>query len=215
MVLASPLVKQIDAAWAAGTAAGGMFTGSAVVDTFYHVFLIRKDSDGTLDAGFDTSVTAANRPAGYSTYRRLGSVYEQNPSLTLAQFTQSGDLFWWNTGPWQDVLGVTNPGTSAINYKMRVPPGVITSVLITASFKATTAADTMFIYPPSSNDVASQATNHYGIAAPTTGVFYTGNVECMTDINGNVRVRVLGSSSGACVTNVNTLGYRDRRGRDD
>jgi hypothetical protein len=74
MRLTAGLIKQIDASWAVGTNAGGLFTGSVAIDTWYGVFLIRKDSDGTIDAGFDISPVAANIPGGYTAFRRIGWV---------------------------------------------------------------------------------------------------------------------------------------------
>jgi len=74
----TPLVKQIDAVWAAGTNQGGFPSGlgSVAVDTWYHLFVIAKP-DGTTDAGFDTSLTATNLLAdatGYTKYRHIFSV---------------------------------------------------------------------------------------------------------------------------------------------
>jgi len=73
MYLNSLLTKQLDAAWVAGTNQGGLFSGSKAATTIYYIHLIRKDSDGSIDVGFDTSITAANKPAGYSNYRCIGS----------------------------------------------------------------------------------------------------------------------------------------------
>jgi hypothetical protein len=84
MRLTSGLTKQIDASWAAGTNAGGLFTGTVAIDTTYHIFLIRKDSDGSIDAGFDVSVTAANIPGGYTAYRRIGSIMTDGSANILA-----------------------------------------------------------------------------------------------------------------------------------
>jgi hypothetical protein len=88
--LASPLTKQIDAAWAAGDNAGGLFSGTVSADTTYHCFLIVKDSDGSIDAGFDASLSAANIPSGYTAFRRIHSVVTDS-SANINGFTQSGD----------------------------------------------------------------------------------------------------------------------------
>ncbi|WP_299084945.1 hypothetical protein [uncultured Paraglaciecola sp.] len=70
MALASGLTKQLDAVWSAGDNQGGLFTGSKAVSTDYYFFII-SDPDGTVDAGFDVSASAANKPAGYTRYRQL------------------------------------------------------------------------------------------------------------------------------------------------
>jgi len=72
--------KQIDAAFAAGDDAGGMFTGAVAPSTTYHACLIQKDSTGAYDWGFDTSVSGANTPTGYTFRRRLFSIITDSSS---------------------------------------------------------------------------------------------------------------------------------------
>ncbi len=54
--------------------AGGLFTGAVAAGTWYAVFVIADSSNGALSAGFDTDADAANRPAPFDQYRRLGWV---------------------------------------------------------------------------------------------------------------------------------------------
>lgn len=68
MYLATAMTKQLDATWSAGNNAGGLFSGSIAPSTTYYGFII-SDSDGTADCGFDTSVSAANKPADYAHYK--------------------------------------------------------------------------------------------------------------------------------------------------
>lgn len=74
LTLDSDLTKQIDATWAEGDDAGGMFTGSVGNSTTYYIWLIKKTADGTVDAGYDTSSTGANAPSGWTAERLLGLV---------------------------------------------------------------------------------------------------------------------------------------------
>ena len=80
--LTAAITKQIDATWAAGDDAGGLFSGTVAADTTYHLFLIRKDSDGSIDAGWDTDINCANIPSGYTAYRGLRT-YETNASANI------------------------------------------------------------------------------------------------------------------------------------
>jgi hypothetical protein len=73
MRLTANMTKQIDAAWAAGNNAGGLFSGTVAASTTYHLFIIATAS-GDIDCGFDTDADAANIPAGWSYYRRIGSM---------------------------------------------------------------------------------------------------------------------------------------------
>ena len=123
MNLSSGLTKQIDAGFAAGTNAGGLFSGTVAIDTWYHTFLIKKDSDGTIDAGFDTSVTAANIPAGYTSYKWIGAVLTDGSGNILA-FTQSTDnpsFFLFDTAQ-LDVSGAH--ATSAVTQTISTPPDI-------------------------------------------------------------------------------------------
>jgi hypothetical protein len=74
MTLSSSLTKKLDVSpWAAGTNQGGLFSGSIAANTIYYLHLIRGTSSGNIDVGFDTSITAANIPAGYSSYRLVAT----------------------------------------------------------------------------------------------------------------------------------------------
>lgn len=84
ITLGATLTKQIDAAWAAGSAAGGFPTGIALAsDTWYRVFVIKNTTSGAVDGGFDTSATAANLLADatdYTQYRMVGWVLTDSSS---------------------------------------------------------------------------------------------------------------------------------------
>ena len=72
LVMSASLTKTINAAWVAGTG-GGHFGGTASNSIALHLWLIEKDSDGSIDAGWDNA-TAPNIPAGYTAKRRIDSV---------------------------------------------------------------------------------------------------------------------------------------------
>lgn len=121
IALNSTLTKSINAAWAAGNNAGGLFSGSVAASTTYHLFVIKKDSDGTIDAGFDTSITAANKPAGYSSYRRVASLYT-DVSSHLVQIINFGDDFLLQV-PVSN-YNANTVGTSAVLVTLSVPSGL-------------------------------------------------------------------------------------------
>lgn len=98
MKLTSTLTKQLDVAWAEGNDQGGLFTGTKQPDTWYDVFLIKKDVGGTIDVGFDTSPTAANRPAGWTAFLLIGSVLTDStaaPNSVIQPFFQWRNRFYW------------------------------------------------------------------------------------------------------------------------
>lgn len=73
--LRAAITKRIDASWVVGTGNGGFFPGGAVANnTLYHFFVIFSEERQIVDAGWDTDDEAANRPAGYTSGRRLASM---------------------------------------------------------------------------------------------------------------------------------------------
>lgn len=97
LTLSSSLTKtlQTTGAWTAGSGANGLATGARTANTWYHLFLIRNDSTGAIDACFDTSVAAANRPAGWTAYRRVWSV-RTNAANEIQAFIKFGaDRNFW------------------------------------------------------------------------------------------------------------------------
>lgn len=185
--LSSTLTKQIDATWAAGDDAGGMFTGSVGNNTWYHVFLIKKDSDGSIDAGFDTSISAANIPSGYTAYRRIGSVLTDG-SANILGFTQFGDVFVWDNPP-LDASNASVGNASRTLLTLSVPSGV----RVLASFntiESGTARDMRWSSPDQDDEAVSET------SAPLTNFAsagYAGNwpaiVTMPTNTSSQVAIR--------------------------
>jgi hypothetical protein len=204
------LVKQIDAAWAAGTAAGGMFTGAVANSTWYHVHAIRKDSDGSVDYGFDTSVTAANKPAGYTYYRRIGAVLT-NGSANINLFNQSGDEFLWLDPPLD--VNVATLGAARTSYAISTPLGVACLAKINAlCYKAATSPQ-VYISCLDQNDEAPNIPN----AAPLTtlypavaGEFAAAVLHVRTNASSQIGAR---STSASTDFRIATMGYIDFRGK--
>lgn len=124
MVLTAALTKRLQSAgaWAAGNGGNGLFVGLRAPNTWYHVFLIRSDSDGAVDAGFDTSIQAANRPAGYGKYRRIGSV-KTDAAGDIIPFLQVGRSFHWKK-PILDVALTSFASNTSQVFTISVPPGL-------------------------------------------------------------------------------------------
>ena len=119
--LTTGLVKRLDQAWAAGTGAGALDTGSVAANTGYWVHLIRRTSDGALDVLMSTSATNPTLPSGYGAFRRLGAVLT-NASGFIRKFTQHGDYFelYERTA---DFAGVAN-GAGPYLRQLVCPKGV-------------------------------------------------------------------------------------------
>lgn len=132
--LATSLIKRIDANWTQGTNQGGFPTAlSLSTDTWYHLFVIGKP-DGTVDAGYDSSITATNLLAdatGYTDYRRIGSIYT-NSSHNITDFHMYSLPFFKRTVYWKTLplsLDITIPDTSRHAVVLHVPPALYTIAL--------------------------------------------------------------------------------------
>jgi len=211
LINTATLVKQIDAAWAAGSAAGGLFSGSVGNATWYHVFLIRKDSDGTIDAGFDTSVTAANKPAGYSTYRRIGSVLTNGSAANILAFSQMGNQFLWKVGITDvNAAAITN---SATLYTLSVPLGVKTLPVITTQVAKGANVIVYWSSPDVTDSAASQpnVTSYQINGQGVDPTWHKGPTSLRTNTSSQIRGR---TDTAACTAYVYTQGWIDPRGKD-
>jgi hypothetical protein len=130
----SEMTKQIDATWAAGDDVGGMFTGSVGNNTIYHIFAIKKDSDGSVDYGFDTDPDCANIPTGYTEYRWIGWVLTDG-SANILGFKVLGEgrnLEYWYSARLSVASGLTaiTYATQALSSHIPTGTGKIKSVLV-------------------------------------------------------------------------------------
>ena len=203
--LTSAMVKQIDATWAAGTAAGGLFSGTVANTTTYHCFLIKKDSDGSIDAGFDTSVTAANIPAGYTAFRRVGSIVTDGSANILA-FYQIGNYFGWVNRS-LDQNGAAG-ATTRISLTLTVPDGV--SVIADYLFAATHSAASFVVSTAlEETDNAASATNlTHELSAE--GWHASTKLQKKTNTSGQVAYR---TDVSGTIIKVFTEGWFDERGQ--
>ncbi len=215
MVLAA-FTKNCAAAWASGTGNGGNFAASSLTNaTWYHVFLIRKTSDGSIDAGIDTSITAANIPTGYGTYRRIGSILTDGSAHVIA-FHQYGDEFYWDTSV-LDVNAVSN-ATTAISYTLSVPSGLKVQAILNAS-RFCNSGNTGYIYLSSldSVDLATSFTaciqsGQFGASATAAETFAP--LRVWTNTTQQIRFRADTAGGGTNTNRIRTLGWLDLRGRN-
>jgi hypothetical protein len=124
-ILTSNFTKTINATFAVGTGNGGR-VGSLTANTTYHVF-IAQNSSGTVDIFFDTSVTGANFPTGFSNRRRIGSVLTDGSS-NIKEFTQIYNTFILNPTI-VDFSGVVPNSTSNL-LALTVPSGLAVEPII-------------------------------------------------------------------------------------
>lgn len=118
----STFTKRLDAAWTPGSGNGGRLTASIENNATYHVFLLRNDATGAIDFGLDTSVSGANRPAGWSS-RIIGS-WLTDGSGNLRNIIQVGDRFF-HAAAVAEINFVSNFTTNSSNLQaLTVPTGL-------------------------------------------------------------------------------------------
>ena len=206
LLVGSAITKQIDAAWAVGTNAGGLDTGAVGNTTWYHVWVIRRSDTGVVDALFSTSATAPTMPASYDQKRRIGAVLT-NGSANIIGFVQSGDTFWWKS----PVLNINNatPGTAANTATLTVPTGVRCLAYMNVS---DAAGAVLYLSPTDVTDEApSQTSAPLGVNGNGAGGSNQGSATVLTNTSAQIRYR---ASANTAVYGA-TLGWQDARGRDD
>lgn len=196
--------KSISGSWVAGTGANGMGNGlTATASTWYHVFAII--NAGAADIYFDTSITAANAPAGTTAFRRIGSI-KLDGSVHILKFTQIGDNFWW-FAPVFDVSAVT-PTSGAQNTVTlaSVPPGlpVIANLGLSAGW-VSGVATTLSVYPT----FATTAYNSQLIVI--TSASGAGWAQMPTNSAAQILTKL--TYGGSTSYSVETRGWLDPRGR--
>jgi len=215
VTLGSALTKQIDATWTEGTGAGGDVTGGVTINETYHVILITKNTDGTVDAMFDTSPTGANVPTGWTAVRRIGSVVTDGSS-NIIKFYQRGDVFLWDIPVVDD--STANPGTSRVTVTLTLPTDIIVDAIVYALLLDDGSAGQAYldVGPLKKTDVAisvNDATHIIDRTGSTTHKLANQVLEVETDTLGRICYRLSASVAETNVT-INTRGWIDRRGKD-
>jgi hypothetical protein len=205
--LDSILVKQIDANWAVGSAAGGFPSGLTLTnDTWYHLFVIRRSDTGVVDAGYDTSLTATNLltdASGYDAYRRVGSIYYG--TATIVAFLQNGDEFIWDV-PIQDQADAATSTTQVLKT-LTVPLGL--KVLAKFSYYMASAAGSReaLLLDPDQTDTVPSSTVH--TVRMGSSAAFTFQQEVRTNTSSQIGER----SAGTFTRQIMTKGWIDTRGK--
>lgn len=208
--LTSNITKQIDATWAEGTNLGGLFSGTVAASTTYHLFIIEKDSDGSIDAGFDTSLTADNIPSGYTDFRRVYSL-QTNGSSNFRAFNAveiSGGAIQTILNDRITDVSDTAPGTSSNTATLNVPADIEMMAHLNTVLQATVAVDIIITSTSETNVAPGAGLRDLRVVANSQ--VSTSDMERMTNTSGNIRYRS-SLGSGLTVFRIVLLGWTDFR----
>ena len=207
LTLSAILTKRIDAAWAAGTNQGGLDTGNVAANTWYHIYLIRKDSDGSIDALFTATYGSPTMPAGYTAKRRIGAVATSGAS-DINLFIQHRDKFYWSAPP-LDVDDADLDTTGETYTLANLPVGY--KVLAFLHIELYLASATPYIYVRSPD---------VGNAAPSITAAPLSTLRCHAAVRAVAQIQVLTNTSAQifaipsannCEFKVAVLGWEEKR----
>jgi hypothetical protein len=202
--------------------ADGLDAGALANSTSYHVFAIGK-ADGSTARLASASASSPTMPLGYTLKRRLGG-FRTNGSAQVINYIQDGDDFFWSAPIITDVAA-SNPGATAVLRALTVPGGVSVyahiQVALLQNDNSTNAA--YFSDPDTADTPPAVSTGLYSFLDTAPFATTAGNVNLAvaasrltvrTDTSARIRTRLAGSNVNTGLV-INTLGWRDRRGRDD
>lgn len=158
-------IKQIDANWTEGNNAGGLASAVTLsANQTLHCFIITKAGGGDTDAGFDTSITAANLmtdAAGdsYVGYRRVFSIRTDASSnlIPFVMYNENGGYTCEFTTPTLNIN--TTITTSATSHTLAsIPTGINLKVLANVLVYKSGATPSVYLRNPDVTDAATSTT---------------------------------------------------------
>jgi len=195
MKLTSAFTKTTGA-FVAGTGNGSLDTGSVANSTWYHIFIIRKDSDGSIDIATSTTATGPT-VTGYTYFRRIWSILT-NGSAQITSFIQVGDVLTWAVPS----TAVSSTGDQVV----ACPLGVRVNGLFSCYVYRSDGADASVTIRPSDGTTAVTV-----VEVPATSTRYIyGVIPCLTNTLSQITIGITGTPS---LYGVQTIGYTDYRGR--
>lgn len=205
LVVPAALTGGIPAAggWVAGGVnQGKLDTGVRANNAWYHVFLIRKVLDGSVDLLFSLSPTAPTMPGGYVGFRRIGSV-KTGADGAFVPFYQVQNRFYWSV-PIADV-SVTLAGSATASYVVSAPTGVQAIAMLNYLTEGSNAL--VLITSPLGETQVPTATNRIGYGAYSNSVPEGGAGYLEVATNSASQVVCTANVSYSIIFNINTLGW--------
>ena len=210
MVLSA--IGKTTAAWAAGTAQGGLDTGTIANSTWYKFYVIQRVDTGVVDVIFTVAAleTGPAMPAGYTLFRYIGSGLT-NGSAQWTVASQQGDEFVLSVPP--NNIDSTSVSSTAASLVVTTPLGVkcIAHMQGTMTFVGSSGVGVLISSLDSSDVAPVLATGKVTYANSVDGQYVSGNVSVRTNTSSEIRIRATNNST---YLKLNCLGWTDTRGRD-
>jgi hypothetical protein len=201
LITTAGITKSTAGAWVVGNNGNGMGTGLTIGNnTTYHVFLAV--IGGATDVFFDTSLTAANKPASTTAFVRVAS-FTTDGSAHINPYVQIDRKFIY-AQPLNNYSA--NPGDNlAHTVTLTVPLGIVVDALVQGAYQGN-AGEYAYLSALFQTNVSASANNcSVQIATVSTSVAWIENV--VTNTSGQIRIRISNFTSSLVV--INTHGYTD------
>ena len=208
------IIKQIDVTFAEyttpSTPSGGRDSADNLTGAkWFNVYMV--GGAGKNAQPFFATSASPTLPTGFTFKRRIGSVRWSGTAIVA--FVQAGVEFIWKDPPLD--VDVTNLGTTTTLYTLTVPIGARVRARLNALASFGTGAAYVYLNTPDADDEATSATT-----APLGNIYMVvgggganmGSFFILTDTSAQIQAV---ASQASSTLKVATLGWIDRRGRDD
>lgn len=211
IILASHLIKRLDAAWAVGDGNGGLDTGSKANSTWYAVYVIKRLDTGVVDVLYSTNITTPTLPTNYTIFRRIGFIRTDGSGVIRPFKNKLGGQFLWVT-PVSTTYAT--PGATAVLRTLEVPSGLVIKAMVNVVLDLPAGAgQRVSITDPDTTDIDpnnDSANISLYVPASAMGGAY---LEVSTNTSAQVRSRVSNGAVAGTDLTLNTIGWYDQRGQ--
>jgi hypothetical protein len=214
MILATALIKRLDATWVVGTNQGMLDTGVKTADTTYAIWLIERTDTSVVDILASLSFTAPTMPASYDKKRRIWAI-DTDGSSNILSFDANGDYCALNS-QYQFVADSAITNKAFVTVVAPVPPGAVVHIFANVLETGTTAA-IMWLRKTGATLVLAAGTglsqvdaNKGFIYVVTSGLSATNEGHIETDDSSQFDYAGF-EPSGTCTVTIKCVGWYDAR----
>ena len=228
MELNSGIYKSINASWSYGNTNGGMTSGTSKdASAWYDVYVIKDIDSNSVDVCIEDASEALTLPTGYDYGRRVGS-FRVNENSEIERFYQDGDWFYWLRRN-NDVSCANDAGNLSGTVKLytlnHVPP-IGTVALCDVGIRTLSSGNPNIVLYISSTDALDIRDRGYDSnreydeeGLPTLYGAAVNNLNSRIQIRVDSDKQFYASGEDGYSANidfwVNTIGWRDYRGKQD
>ena len=192
--LALTKILQSSGSWTAGNDQNGLFSGAKANSTWYFMFDIYNPTTGVVDFGFDTNITATNRPVAYTKYQLLHAFKTDSSGNILPGTYFKNGWFWYTTS--QTEYSSSAVASANVNLAF-YPSGIngLAHMLASSTMSGTTGVRNI--------QVGSSSTNISINSGTTYGDTYGSSDAGITSVNSSNQIYISTSGTGTSTVKIN------------